>query len=438
VTSPTDTALAPPPSPAHRLRTAGRVAVVVVIALAATAAQWGYGNRHDFADLRIYYGAVRWWSHGSALYDFAVPDPVQGHLGFTYPPFAALVMYPMAWMSLFHAVEIMWVLSAIAVVVTTAWLVVPVADRHGWPRWFAVCLAVPLVSVLEPVRETVTFGQINLLLALLVLADLLVLAPRGSRFTGTGIGLAAAIKLTPAIFIVYLLVSRRYRAAAVATGTAIAATLLAAAFRPGDSWHYWTSIVWQSSRVGHLAFIPNQSLLGALSRLAHPHQASRLIWVLLAVAVLGFGLWRAARAARAGDEVAGLTLTGVTGSLVSPVSWQHHLYWFIPALAVLVDVAASREARRRWWYAGFAALLWFTVTFSVIAWYDWRIVPASITYQPLGQVIDDWHVLLMLAILAILPVRRHAGRGWPGGRGRQHAGLTSPPRPVTPEAIARK
>jgi alpha-1,2-mannosyltransferase len=411
VTSPTDTALAPPPSPAQRSRTAVRAAVVVVIALAATAAQWGYGNRHDFADLRIYYSAVHWWAHGKPLYDFAVPDPVQGHLGFTYPPFAALVMYPMAWLSLFHVVEVMWVASAIAVVVTTVWLAVPVADRHGWPRWFTVCLAIPVVSVMEPVRETVTFGQINLLLALLVLVDLLVLAPRGSRFTGIGIGLAAAIKLTPAIFIVYLLISRRYRAALVSTVTAVLATLAAAAFRPGDSWHYWTSVVWDSGRIGHTYFVPNQSLLGALSRITYPHPASRLVWALLAVAVLVFGLWRAARAARAGDEVSGLTLTGVTGSLVSPVSWQHHLYWFIPALAVLVDVAATRDARRRWWYAGFAALLWFTVTFSVIAWYDWRIVPARIMYRPLGQVVDDWHVLLMLALLAFLPIRRLVPRG---------------------------
>jgi alpha-1,2-mannosyltransferase len=409
VTSPTDTALAPPPPPTQRGRTVVRVAVVVVIALAATAAQLWYGNRHHFADLRIYYGAVRWWAHGHPLYDFSVPDRVQGHLGFTYPPFAALVMYPMAWMSLFKVVVIVWTASALSVVLTTWWLMTPVADRHGWPRWYAVCLALPLISVLEPVRETVTFGQINLMLALLVLVDLLVLGPRGSRLTGVGIGLAAAVKLTPAIFVVYLLVTRRVRAAAVATGTAVAATLVAAAFRPGDSWQYWSSVLWQSSRVGHIAFVPNQSLLGALSRLAHPHQAHRSIWVLLAVVVLVAGLWRAARAARGGDEVAGLTLTGVTGALISPVSWQHHLYWFIPALVVLVDAAASREVPHRWWYAGFAALIWCSVTFSVIAWYDWRIVPARIMYQPLGQLIDDWHMLLMLAILALLPARHRTG-----------------------------
>src|SRR5581483_12201814 len=113
---------------------------------------------------------------------------------------------PMAWLGWNVTIALMLAASLAAIVLTTAWLLGPVADRHGWPRWFVICLALPLVTWLQPVRETLTFGQINLVLALLVLADLLVLAPRGSRLTGVGIGLAAAIKLTPAVFILYLLV----------------------------------------------------------------------------------------------------------------------------------------------------------------------------------------------------------------------------------------
>lgn len=405
MTSPTDTALAPSPFPSRRPPSAVRVLVAVVVALCVAAGQYAYGNLHHFLDLRIYYGAVRWWAHGHSLYTYSIPDRVQGHLGYTYPPVAALLMYPMAWMSLFQVIVIIWILSALSYVLTTAWLVLPAAQRHGWPRLFTLCLAVPLLSGLEPIRETITFGQINLILALLVLVDLLVLAPRGSRLTGVGIGIASAIKLTPAIFILYLLVSRRYRATAMAAGTAVAATLIAAAVRWSDSWQYWTGVVWHSSRIGHVEGVPNQSLLGALSRLTYPHPAPQSIWLLLAVVVLCAGLWRAARAALAGDEVAGLTLAGVTGALISPVSWQHHLYWFVPAIVVLIDVAATRGAARRWWYAAFAAFVWCTVTYSVIAWYDWKIVPARIMFKPQGQVIDDWHMLLMLVILAVLPVQ---------------------------------
>ncbi|HKT01110.1 MAG TPA: glycosyltransferase 87 family protein, partial [Rugosimonospora sp.] len=405
MTSPTRTALASPPSPTRPSHTAVRVIVVVVTALAAAAAHRWYGNRHQYFDLKIYRGAVRWWAQGQPLYNFSVPDPIQHHLGFTYPPFAALLMYPMAWLGLRSTIAAMWIVSLVALVFTTVWLLVPVADRHGWPRWFTVCLALPIISWLEPIRETVTFGQINLALAFLILADLLVLAPRGSRFTGVGIGLAAAIKLTPAIFILYLLLSRRYRAAAVAAGTAVGATLVAAAFRFHDSWQYWTSVLWDSGRVGNVELVPNQSLLGGLSRLADPHKAPAVIWALLALVALCFGMWRAARVARAGDEVTGLTLAGVTGTLISPVSWQHHLYWFVPALVVLLDVAATRR-RAGWPYAAFGVLIWVTVTWSVIAWYDWYDWPKHIMHTPLGLVIDDWDVLLMLAILAVLPFRR--------------------------------
>ncbi|MBO0869696.1 MAG: hypothetical protein J2P15_14130, partial [Micromonosporaceae bacterium] len=155
----------------------------------------------------------------------------------------------------------------------------------------------------------------------------------------------------------------------------------------------------------HLDQIPNQSLLGLVYRLAYPHPGNRLLWLALAGAALVFGMWRAALAGRRGDEVAGLALAGMTGALVSPVSWQHHLYWFIPALVVLVDVAASPDVTHRRWYAGLAALVWFTVTFSVIAWFDWKILPSSLIHSPVGLVAGDWHLLLMVLLLGVLPIR---------------------------------
>src|SRR5947209_505292 len=164
--------------------------------------------------------------------------------------------------------------------------------------------------------------------------------------------------------------------------TAVLACLVAAAFAPGDSWHYWTNVLWQTNRIGHIAFIPNQSLLGGLSRLAAPHTANTAAWVALVLLALGFGLWRAARAAAAGDEVTGITLTGLVGTLVSPVSWQHHLYWFVPAIVVLIDAGLRRNQPHNRWYLGLAVGIWITDSFSVIAWYDWRIVPLSLLQTP--------------------------------------------------------
>jgi alpha-1,2-mannosyltransferase len=407
MTSPAGTAPAvnPPSTPTV---TRSRVAIVVLVALAVIVGQNWYGDRHHDYDLRIYFEAMRWWAGGHPLYDFTHMDLTQGPLGFTYPPFAAVLMYPMAWLPL-GVVEPLTLLANVAALgLTTVWLGFPVADRSGWPRWFVVALAVPLATTLEPIRETFTFGQINLLLAALVLADLLVAVPRKWRLAGVGIGLAAAIKLTPAIFIVYLLLARRWRTAATATATAAAATLLAAALAPAESWRYWTSIVWNANHVGHLDHIPNQAIWGTLLRLAAPHQPTRLLWLVLVLIVGGYGLWRASRAARAGDELAGLTLTGLVGLLISPVSWQHHLYWFVPAILVLVAAAAAAQGRSRWAYAGLAAFIWFTVTIGVIAFFDYGLSYRWLDTVP-GFFISNWYLLLMLLLVVILPIRAIRG-----------------------------
>jgi len=292
---------------------------------------------HHTFDLRVYRGAVRWWLQGRPLYAFIRPHT---SLGFTYPPFAVLCLLPLALGTETTATVLITLASSAALLITTAWLVAPPARRRGWPVGFAVALAVPLALVLDPVRETLGWGQVGLLLALLVLADVRALQ-RGRRWAGMGIGLAAAIKLTPALFVVYLLVSGRWRPAAVAAGTALGATSLALVVDPGASVTYWTTALWQTGRVGDPVKTNNQSILGLLARLAAPRPPDRVVWALLVAAVLAVGLWRAARAARRGDELAGITITGLAACLVTPVAWTHHLYWVVPAVVVLADLATG-------------------------------------------------------------------------------------------------
>jgi len=379
-------------------RRAGRhtpvlVGLLVAVYAVAIALHVWYGNRHHFYDLRIYVAAMHWWDSGHDLYSFVLPDKIQGQLGYTYPPFAALLMLPLAWVPLGVAEAIYVTLTVAALAVTTYWLVAPLARRHGWPLWFVFPLALALVSWLEPIRETVTYGQVNLILVLLILADLLVGVPRKARWTGVGIGLAAAIKMTPAIFIIYLLVTRRWRAAATATATALAATLLAAAVAPRESWRFWTGAVWDTARVGHLERVANQSVMGTLARLG---TTNRVLWAVLVLAVLGYGLWRARRAALAGDELTGLTLTGLAGSLCSPVTWTHHVYWFVPALVVLVDAGA-----RSWRWL--AVVVYVTTAFSIPMWFEWGLSEARFGHGLAGFLITNWYVLLMLALLVALP-----------------------------------
>jgi alpha-1,2-mannosyltransferase len=382
------------PSERERTRTIRRrLAIVGVVAVVVAAAHVWYGNRHDFFDLLVYRDAMRWWDAGNPLYEYVQPDDTQGRLGFTYPPFAAYLLRPLAWLT---PAQTTWAYSVIAVAAFAAsiwWLVRPLARRG--PAWFVFALAFVLSTTLEPIREAFTFGQINIVLWALILLDLLVLLPRGSRFTGVGIGLATAIKLVPGIFILYLLVTRRWIAAAVAAGTTAAATGIAAAVAPRESGTYFTERMLAGDGVGQLEYVFNQSVMGTLARLAHPDQPSRVIWLVLSLALLGYGLWRAARLAAAGDEVAAIAVVGIVGSLVSPVTWVHHIFWFVPALVVLVD--SGRRA-----LLAFAAVIYLTVTVSVLALWEFTFDrPGGV----IGFVASNWFVWLMLALLVVLPAR---------------------------------
>ncbi|MFI7609157.1 glycosyltransferase family 87 protein [Micromonospora sp. NPDC049366] len=396
-------------------RTARRVVAVVALA-AVLPALYLPGLVHDFFDLKIYMRAMRWWAAGNPLYDYVQPDRVQGELYFTYPPFSALLLRPFALLPLGATVTVFTVFTALGVVLTTYWLVRPVIARHGLHRAFTITVAVLLVLAVESTRETITFGQINMLLVVLILVDLLFAVPQARRWAGVGIGLATALKLFPGIFIVYLLACRRWWAAAVAATTAAAATLLAAAVAPGDSWRFWTHELWTTERVGRTDYTGNQSLFGLISRFTAPDRPDRLPWLLLVAVVAAYGLWRAARAYRVGDHVAGLTLTGLVGGLVSPITWTHHLYWFIPAVVVLADAALRADrsttegVRRRRWLAALAIGTTAVIIYGVVTFQDWGVAPVR-TDSPDQFLVRNTYVLLSLLLLVVLPARAESGSG---------------------------
>lgn len=362
-----------------------------------------------FFDLMVYRSAVRWWVDGNPLYDYSQPDPYQEELGFTYPPVGAFLLRPLAYVPTSVAIAGHVVVSIACTAAAVWWLTRGVAQRHGWSRPFLFAVALPVTAGLGAVWIGFDFGQINPLLWALVVFDLAVLAPRGSRFLGVGIGLATAIKLVPGLFIVYLLVSRRYRGAAVAAGTAALATLLAHAAAPRDSLHYWTTTVWGGDGVGFLWFFTNQSISGVLARLYQPDPYPTLLWLGLCLPVLVYGLWRARRAAAHGDELVGMALTGFVASLISPVTWVHHIFWWVPALLAIVDTAFARitptpaESRdsvvsglRNPWALAFVALL------------TYPIVAISAAANPgagfVSLILTNWLVWLMLLLIVTLPI----------------------------------
>ncbi|MFI7501035.1 glycosyltransferase 87 family protein [Streptomyces sp. NPDC049687] len=363
----------------------------------------------DWFDLRVYYGTVNSWiHHGGRLYDYRVPGTPYG---FTYPPFAAVAMLPMALVGLGTAIVAALLLNLAALAVVVRILAGPRRWRHGW---YGAVLAACVLALFEPLRDTFSFGQVNLLLLALVLADGRLLASGRGRWAGVGIGLAAAVKLTPAVFIGLLLLARRWRAAAVAMAVALAATALAALVAPDASRFYWTKALWDTTRVGRLDYVSNQSLQGVLARLG---VESRAVWAVLVVAVLCVWARRARRAVGAGDWQAAFALTGATACLVSPVTWVHHLVWLLPSFAVLVRAGHPRAA---------GALYAVLSTSVVWLWFD----DASGIGGFLGGNTYTW---VTLGLVLFLPVGHLRAERRP--ETHSASATTDPPSPAAP-AIA--
>jgi len=389
---------------AERIRVLGnpmarvdRVELLVLGALAALTFDFYLAVRHGFFDLQVYYGAINYWMHnGGSLYDYLSPNTTYG---FTYPPFAALMMTPMGVTPWTAAI----VASCVACVATSTivlyWLVDPIARRQGWVRWFALLTALCFAIIFEPLRETFLFGQVNMLLLFLVAADFVLLISKGRRLAGVGIGIATAIKLTPGVFILYLLVTKRWRAAIVASVTATVATVASAAISPDTSLVFWSDALWNTDRVGVLAFISNQSLEGAVARL-NPNNPSTLLWAAAALVVLAIWFVRVRRAHAAGDAMTGFALTGVVGCLVSPVTWVHHLVWVGPAIVLLLDNAlAARDPVRRRRLLRFLIFA-YVLLCSRLVWYfpgNWG--------NPFVWFMSNSYVWISIALLVGLPIR---------------------------------
>ncbi|MER6491789.1 glycosyltransferase 87 family protein [Streptomyces griseorubiginosus] len=358
----------------------GRLLLVLTVAAAVTAFTATVPLLRDWFDLRVYHGAVdTWLHHGGRLYDYRVPGTPYG---FTYPPFAAVAMVPMALLGLRTAIAVGLLLNLAALA-----LVVRLLTGRAWRRlgWYGCTLGACALALFEPLRDTFSFGQVNLLLLALVLVDARLLATGRGRLAGVGIGLAAAVKLTPALFIGLLLVTRRWRAAAVATVVALAATGFAAVVAPDASRFYWTDAMWDTTRVGRLDYVSNQSLQGILARLG---ETDRAVWAVAVLLTLCVWAVRARRAAAAQDWTAAFALTGLTACLVSPITWVHHLVWLLPSFAVLVRAGHPRIA---------GALYAVLCTSVVWLWFD----DASGVDGFLGSNTYAW---ITLGLLLWLPV----------------------------------
>ena len=301
-------------------------------------------------DLDIYLWGGRAVTHGLRLY------LVQADANwFTYPPFAATLFAPLAALPA-AGVRLAWELGSVAAL---AWACVLTVRLAGYrPTRSAVVAMTAAAIVLEPIYHTLFLGQVNLFLMAIVLADLWRVS-RG-RPAGIGIGVAAAVKLVPGIFIVLLLLTRRFRDAAIAAGAFVCCGLVGYVVDPSASRLYWTRLFFDTKRVSD-GYISNQSLYAGVLRIFGGPSHAKTLLLLGALAIGVVGLVVAAFLARRGDWLGAAAVTGVTGLIVSPISWTHHWVWVLPALVVLMRGGAGARIAAACAYLLFVlAPMWWT------------------------------------------------------------------------------
>ncbi len=359
------------------------------------------------ADLDVYRTGGASVLHGQPIYHLLTQAPQL--LPFTYPPIAAVFAVPLAMMP-WPAAQVVWVAFIYVPLAVTIWYAFrPLLARAA--RYAPVAYAALFVvcAYLFPLRDQMRFGQVDILLVALCVADCAAVSPRWPR--GALVGLATAVKLVPGVFIIYLWISGRRRAAATAAAAAAAWTLGAFLLLPRDSLFYWTNALFSSSLAGSNTGTSNQSLRGMLLRLFLPSTAPAALWVIAVIVVGAAGFVTARRVSRTGGEMAGVAITGLLAVLLSPVAWIHHLTWVV---VVIGAVAGDGRDRRRLAVAAGIAVF-YTVT---LPWWGLSLLQVSWLPKLAGRTVQS---SFGLGAIALIPVV-----AWAHRRGVAHGDAQAP------------
>ncbi len=346
------------PAVPRSVRVWGPLLLTVAVAL-YVAAYLRWPSLAGQVDLLVYrFGATR-VADGQDLYAVGMTGNAHTML-FDYTPFAALCFLPLVGLSkplvlvLGFAVN----LACVGYLVRRMLASAGVASATG--LWGLTALVLAPIIWLEPVRLSLQLGQINLVIMTLVIADLLTQPSR--RWTGVGIGLAAGIKLTPALFILFLIATGRRREAVVAGVTFVSTVAVGFLLLPADSTEFWLRGGFHDVRRISSDPLANTSLAGLLARLGWGQwqTAGAVLFAVIAIAV-------AAAAWRRGQLLLGIAIAGLASAAASPFSWSHHWVWFAPLLAHLGlrgYVHRSRVATAALWALAGAFGGWFVASRS--------------------------------------------------------------------------
>jgi alpha-1,2-mannosyltransferase len=390
----------------------------IAVAIRASA-----GHQIDFDIYRMGAGHVL----GSHLYDTRLSRLLMGGsrgMRFNYPPFAALLFWPFTLLSVSTG-QLVW--SVVNVILLAALVAVSIEIvRPEWPRqraWIIAGIALFPTLRLDPALLNLNYGQVNLVITLMVLTDL---TRKTALPRGVLAGIAAAIKLTPLIFIPFLFLTRQFRAGVTAIISFLLCTLGAFAIAPSASRQYWPAGLLDTKRSGNILYISNQDLQSALHRIVGAAPPRALVASAVAIFAIG-GLVAAAGAYRVSSPVLGVITCAATGLIISPVSWAHHYVWIVPAL-VWLALGKDRPAAGPWLAVLAAVLFWAAPI--------WWVGNQQTGYGgPLTLLAGNSFFLAAVALVAasairVIAHRRSDAAGPPAGLAAQDLSSPSEPGPV--------
>ncbi|WP_327694534.1 bifunctional glycosyltransferase 87/phosphatase PAP2 family protein [Streptomyces sp. NBC_00459] len=310
--------------------------MVAVLAVRQVAAVLGTPKADRLTDLETWVGPDGVLHVNGSLYDSTQ---------FTGTPFGGLVLKPLTraaeqalgWGWTFGTLLLVVALGVVAARALPA----PVSRRTSL---LAAPVAISLLMLSLPVRNTLYLGQTSIIPVLLVLLGCFV--AREERAAGALIGLAAALQPTVLLFAPLLWFTGRRRAAVSAGITFAACTALAWAAMADDSYTYWVHHMGGAGLGGAADDLANQSLHGALLRLGVEGPVEIALFLVLGAGVAALGLRRAVRYARDGQLLLAVAITGCAAIAVSPTTWQHQLLWVL--LAVVGRVGKRASDRYMW------------------------------------------------------------------------------------------
>ena len=396
---------------------AGLAAVPLLAALYVGATQIDGGTlwpwQPNMIDLGVYARVGGLVLTGGDIFD------AQGQLPWIYPGFAALLTVPFA--------VIPFTLAAVAWLALSTAALAAILYRLGIGGWRLSLLTSAAILFVQPVRDTLGFGQLGIFLVAAAVLD----SMPGRRIfrrrllpEGWLVGVATAVKLTPAVVAAYNFFAGRRKAGLVAFGAFVAATLLGFLLLPAASWEYWLKLASGDSGMNSgIVYATNQSVLGMWNRLTGEPSRGGLV---LSVLVVVLGVGAAALMHKRGQVAYALCLAGLTSLLASPISWSHHYVWLVP-LGVVLWQQADLPGYLRW--PGLAYVAWGSLAPFM---YLPRGDNIELTYTPWQQVVDNAGIVAGVLLLA----GSAATALGPWGRERAAAMAAAPSGPSGPAASA--